>query len=489
MTNPNPQGQKVFISYSWTSQAHEEWVMRLATGLQESGVDVILDKWDLREGADKYAYMEKMVTDPSVRKVVVVCDRLYAEKADGREGGVGTESQIISHELYEQTDPTDRNQKFVPVITEKDEQGKPYVPTYLKGRIYIDMSEAAAYSEGFEQLLRWIFDKPLHKKPPLGKLPAFLVDPEKPSLNTTARHRFALDALRLGKGATAALKDYFDTFAMNLEVFRIQPQEGKEFDDQVIESIENFLPYRDEAIEVFLAIGQHVPPDGFRTLHRFLERLLPYCFRPSIPGSFYGWEEDNLKFIVHELFLYAVAALLKNERFDGFRELTEQEYFFPRGYSEVDSGMIPFIFFAHHLKSLELRNKRLELRRLSLQSDLLNKQSTIAPLGPDELMQADFTLFLRGDLEPTSDNWIKNRWWPVTLLYADRYRKPFEIFARAQSVSYFERLKLALGIENKDPLIKLGEEYRMGRLSVPRWGFESFSPSMLMNLTNIATKP
>ena len=70
MAKSDPQAQKAFISYSWTSQAHEEWVIGLATGLQESGVDVILDKWDLREGADKYTFMEKMVTDPSVKKVV-----------------------------------------------------------------------------------------------------------------------------------------------------------------------------------------------------------------------------------------------------------------------------------------------------------------------------------------------------------------------------------------------------------------------------------
>jgi len=38
--------------------------------LRESGVDVILDKWDLREGHDAYAFMEKMVTDPQIKKVL-----------------------------------------------------------------------------------------------------------------------------------------------------------------------------------------------------------------------------------------------------------------------------------------------------------------------------------------------------------------------------------------------------------------------------------
>lgn len=86
--------------------------------------------------------MEKMVTDPKIRKVVVVCDRLYAEKADGRQGGVGTETQIISKEVYDQVNLVDQEQKFVALIAEKYEEDEPYVPTFLKSRIYIDMSDS-----------------------------------------------------------------------------------------------------------------------------------------------------------------------------------------------------------------------------------------------------------------------------------------------------------------------------------------------------------
>lgn len=97
---------KAFISYSWSSPEHEDWVLRLATELVESGIDVILDKWALKEGADKYDFMEKSVKDSTIRKVLIICDRAYAEKADSREGGVGTETQIISPEIYSQVDPT-----------------------------------------------------------------------------------------------------------------------------------------------------------------------------------------------------------------------------------------------------------------------------------------------------------------------------------------------------------------------------------------------
>jgi hypothetical protein len=74
MSETPPISPKAFISYSWSSVAHQEWVLTLATRLREDGVDVSLDKWDLKEGHDALAFMERMVSDPSVTKVIVVSD-------------------------------------------------------------------------------------------------------------------------------------------------------------------------------------------------------------------------------------------------------------------------------------------------------------------------------------------------------------------------------------------------------------------------------
>ena len=84
---------KVFISYSWSSDAQ---VLGLAQRLIAHGVDVVLDKWDLKEGQDKYAFMERCVNDPEITKVLIVCDKQYADKANNRTGGVGDETVIIS---------------------------------------------------------------------------------------------------------------------------------------------------------------------------------------------------------------------------------------------------------------------------------------------------------------------------------------------------------------------------------------------------------
>src|SRR5215469_18872840 len=90
----------VFISYSWTSDEHQKRVVELAERLTTDGVHVVIDVWDLKEGHDKYVFMERMVTDPNIEKVLLIIDKAYAEKANDRRGGVGSESQIVSPELY-----------------------------------------------------------------------------------------------------------------------------------------------------------------------------------------------------------------------------------------------------------------------------------------------------------------------------------------------------------------------------------------------------
>lgn len=81
----------------------------------ENGIEVKLDKWDLKPGQDKFAFMESVVQDSSIDKVLLICDRGYKEKADIRSGGVGTETQIITPEIY---DNVSQN-KFIPILAEK----------------------------------------------------------------------------------------------------------------------------------------------------------------------------------------------------------------------------------------------------------------------------------------------------------------------------------------------------------------------------------
>ena len=463
---------KLFISYSWSNPDHEAWVLQLATELRESGVDVILDKWDLKEGHDANAFMEKMVSDPSIKKVVLICDKIYAEKTDGRRGGVGTEAQIISAEIYVK----ETQDKFVAVVRERDPEGKAYLPTYYKSRIYIDLSDPSDYAKNFERLLRWIHDRPLYEKPPLGAVPGFLNENSQAlSLRTTAFFRRALDAIRNSRpNAIPALSEYCEVLASEFEKLRLEPN-SEPFDDAVVKSINDFLPYRDEAIEIFLALSLYEDSSASRTmLHRLFESLIPYL------GA------DNFKFLIHELFLYSIASLIRRERFETAAYLMATEYYVPGNSDYGRNVMVPFGVFRSHMRSLEHRNKRLDLRRLSIRADMLAQRCKGVGIEFRDLMQADFVLFLRDHLDHPDETW---HWWPETLLYVDRHSAAFEIFARSKSAAYFERVKTLLGMKSKDGLSPLLKAFAEDSRRIPRWEFESFSPLALLGWNELATKP
>ena len=91
------QQPKVFISYSWDSESHKEWVKRLTDSLIENGVDAYLDQYDLELGDRLPKFMENKITDSDF--VLIICTEDYKKKADNRESGVGYEGHIISGEL------------------------------------------------------------------------------------------------------------------------------------------------------------------------------------------------------------------------------------------------------------------------------------------------------------------------------------------------------------------------------------------------------
>ncbi len=368
------EAPKIFISYSWSTRSHEEWVLGLATELCENGVDVVLDKWDLQEGQDAHAFMEQMVKDPKIKKVAIVSDRLYAEKADDRSGGVGTETQILTPEIYSAQDQT----KFVAVLPERDKEGKPYLPTYYKSRVYIDLSSPDLYGSNFEQLLRWIFDKPLYVKPKLGNPPKLSIDDLPVTLQTTSLHRRALKAVRENDPQySIAISDYFQLFSENLELFRIVKDE-RDFDEKVVQSIEAFLPYLNEIIGIFKALAKYQPNiESWDSMHHFLESILPYTFRPEEVKQWQRHDFDNFKFIVHELFLNAIAILAKHLRFDGILHLVQSYYYLPENIRDEQNPMVPFSVFREPLESLKRLNERKNLRLISYHSTLLNERAKI----------------------------------------------------------------------------------------------------------------
>src|SRR4051812_36156711 len=106
---------KAFLSYSWGDDDYMEGIVDLANRLRVDGVEVVFDRAHLVEGNDTDAFMERSVNDPTVTHVLLLCDPSYAEKANGRSGGVGKETMIVSAEVYASTTQS----RFLPVIMER----------------------------------------------------------------------------------------------------------------------------------------------------------------------------------------------------------------------------------------------------------------------------------------------------------------------------------------------------------------------------------
>jgi hypothetical protein len=152
-----------------------------------------------------------------------------------------------------------------------------------------------------------------------------------------------------------------------------------------------------------------------------------------------------------------------------------------RGYYDA---MVPFSELRYHLKSLEYRNDRLKLNRMSLHADLLANRSNGTSVSFQQLMQTDFILFIRDCLDYTRIN-REPRWFPVTLLFAERQYGPFEIFARSQSVKYFDKIKQIFDINTKDDLIPMYQPFKDGTLKRP-W---NINISKLMGFDKLASLP
>lgn len=475
MESENP---KVFVSYSWTTPEHEAFVIELAKSLVDSGVDIIIDKWNLRDGQDSYAFMESMVNDKSISKVLIISDKAYADKADGRKGGVGTETQIISPAIYNSADQT----RFVVVVTEKDEQGQFIVPTFYKGRIHINMTDSSYYSDSVEQILRWIYDKPLHVKPEIGKRPSFLDENPELSLGTSIFYSRALDSIRGGKTtALGCFDEYLTVLGTNLERLRFHTNEHDEPDEAFLKNIASFLPARNEFINLLDVLSRFGLNDEFmKRLHGFFELSLAYYHVPEKVNSYNEYDFDNYKFIVHELYLYSVAILLKHEKFKECSVLFDG-YYVTAGIRQSNDPLQSYLSIREYVGILDYRNKHRDLRRLSLHADILNERCHALPINFTDVNQADFICYLRSLIKAKD---AYEMWWPVTMLYA-RGRFPFPVFAKSTSESYFNKFKIVISVENADEFLAFIKELSKSD-RIPRWSFESFSPLLLSNAENIS---
>jgi hypothetical protein len=159
---PQPPLPKVFISYSWDSPEHKEWVASFATHLRQNGIEAILDQWHVRAGEDLAAFMQRSVREAD--RVLLICTETYVEKTHGgSNSGVAYEHTIVTGALMRDVETT----KFIPVVRQSLTQ--PVLPTEMLGRRYINLNDGPHQLGEMAFLLREIHNVKV-PIPPIGRI-------------------------------------------------------------------------------------------------------------------------------------------------------------------------------------------------------------------------------------------------------------------------------------------------------------------------------
>lgn len=452
---------KVFISYSWSNQSHQELVQHWAERLIGDGIEVILDIYDLKEGHDKYAFMERMITDSSVTNVLVICDKKYTEKADLRKAGVGTESQIISQEVYDKVEQS----KFIPIVCKFDENGQPYLPIYLKSRIWINFSSPEAVNENWERLIRLLYGKPLHVKPKLGKEPTYITtDIAIPTSETLTKFNSLKQAIfQDKKGIDMYRRDFLDACLQYADELRVRERPTVDsIGAKILEDVNKLKVVRDYLVNWVLLESESLPKEVFaEVLVEVLERLRELKSRPAELNSWNdSWSEAHSVF-VYETFLYIVAALLKTQSYKVLHEIYTTHYLKPmtnRYGQESFESFDAFYGYSETLQSVLAPDGR---RLYSPAAELLKRNADREDLPFSDIMQAELLTLMMSFIIPGT------RWYPQTLHYS-QYGSGFPFFIRSEQHRFFLKLSIITGIDDADELrkkVKEGHE----RLGVNYW--------------------
>lgn len=452
---------KAFISYSWTSPGHQAGVLEWAKRLTADGVEVLLDLYDLKEGQDKFAYMERMVADPTVTHVLVFSDKTYAAKADAKKAGVGTESQIMSKQIYESVEQT----KFIPIACELDEKGEPCLPVFMSSRIWIDFSTPEAVNDNWEQLIRLLFDKPLHVKPKLGKPPVYILEntanPASPALGKFNTFK---QALLQGKPGLALYRsEFLHSCIEYADALRVRERPTVEnLGEKVLADCGQLKLVRDHLVDWLLLEGRTNASEEFTAaVVEFLERLRELKSRPAELNEWQGgWFEAHAIF-VFDTFIYVVAALIKVGAFKTLQEVLTTHYITPESEHYRNDRFETFRCFYCSSKLLndELAPEGKQL--LSPVVALIKEQADRPDLSFADLKQADMVPFLMALISP--DGW----WFPQFQYYSDSDRE-YPLFLRATQSRHFRNLAVITGINTGDELREIVAA-GMTRLQVNTW--------------------
>jgi hypothetical protein len=166
---------RVIVTYSWDSEKHKERVISFVDYLRRSGFDAVVDRMlsQSQTAIDFNKMMHMAMTD--YPKVVIILSPGYKEKAEGFQGGVGKEFNMVLTDIDHQAS------KYI--LASFDGRGRDVAPLAFASREILDLNKEPE----MEKLFRKLMDKPeLEFAPVATSLPELSKRAVKPFIPDTA---------------------------------------------------------------------------------------------------------------------------------------------------------------------------------------------------------------------------------------------------------------------------------------------------------------
>jgi hypothetical protein len=155
-----------FLSYKWADDESNKWVEMFACDLRKCGIDVKLDKWEVRYGESFTDYMTSQIQSSDVFLFVITEESKKAIEGRCSAGAVRFEIQLASA-LRIQGHP----QRFIGIW-----RGAEKPPAHLLDFRCADFRNDSSYKESIHLLAEDLLDR--KKAPRLGEKEYFLANTE-----------------------------------------------------------------------------------------------------------------------------------------------------------------------------------------------------------------------------------------------------------------------------------------------------------------------
>lgn len=478
----NEQTPKVFISYSWTNGDHQKWVLQLARFLNDDGIEVVLDLWDLRPGEETAAFMERMVNDDTITKVIMIIDNVYTTRANERNGGVGTESTILSHQLYSNKG----SNKVVAVIAEPEAN----TPTFYTSRLYIDLSTESNFTQSYPDLVRWIYGQFEHQRPKqLGQRPSYITDEiTKEVLMTNFEYRYALNAVEKGlSNSFGAINSYLNKFSAELAKLSVNEAENDNIKDLFLINLKQFQSHLLEYKLLLDSVCIHnLDSRAIKIYKKFLENTINYQLIDHIPSSRFTLDLLLYKIFSYQLFLSTISILFKHNELKSIKEFLDEIYIYPPTYHDHLRQNFSTSFNIFSLS--DIRNLNIFYpQSYNPLASLIKKVIDNQVVDLNDLVSTDIMLYLKSASITLGESKKFVMWNPHLAHLLSWHVKPMPIFIKAERIqNYFE---LANFFNNEDlsfiNTITTTHQAGMGGVFIPKLGGEELDIKTLTNYVNL----